>query len=173
MPEHAPDAPLPHHIVVMGVSGSGKTTVGTELANLMGLVYLDGDDFHPQANIDKMASGIPLDDADRWPWLRRVGNWLAEQEHGAIVACSALKHSYREILLSECPGTVFVHCTGSRELLEQRMLERTKHFMPAHLLDSQLATLEPLRGDEPGASFDVAAPPTLVAEAMKDWITAR
>ena len=80
MPEHAPDAPLPHHIVVMGVSGSGKTTVGTELANLMGLVYLDGDDFHPQANINKMASGIPLDDADRWPWLRRVGNWLAE--HG-------------------------------------------------------------------------------------------
>ncbi|HIW95897.1 MAG TPA: gluconokinase [Candidatus Corynebacterium gallistercoris] len=157
----------------MGVSGSGKSTVGAALATLLDLEFVDGDDFHPQANIEKMSQGIPLTDEDRWPWLAEVGAWLANQPRGGVVACSALKKTYRDALLAACPRTAFVHCTGSKELLTERMGQRTKHFMPVHLLDSQLATLEALSPDEPGQDFDITPPVEEVAAEMHRWLLAR
>lgn len=146
-------------MVVMGVSGCGKSSVGFELAKRLGARFIDGDDLHPAENKAKMAAGIPLNDDDRWPWLDLVGQALAEDLlGGTIVACSALKRGYRERILAAAPGTVFVHLTGSRDLLWQRMSSRPNHFMPVSLLDSQLATLEQLDPDEPGASFDIAQP---------------
>jgi carbohydrate kinase (thermoresistant glucokinase family) len=138
-------------LVVMGVSGSGKTTVGIALAAELGVPFIDADDLHPAANVDKMAHGIPLIDDDRWPWLRLVGEALAGAEStGLVVACSALKRVYREAILAASPGSRFVSLDASRQLLESRVANRPGHFMPASLLDSQLATLEPLALDEPG-----------------------
>ncbi len=142
-------------IVMMGVSGSGKTTVGEALAEASGRVFIDGDDLHPAANKEKMAAGVPLTDADREPWLRRVGERLAVGD-GVIVACSALKRAYRDLLREYAPDAYFALLTGSREVLEQRLAGRHHEYMPASLLDSQLATLEPLGPDEQGAVFDVA-----------------
>lgn len=144
----------PSRIVVMGVSGCGKTSIGTLLAKELSLEFKDADDLHPQANKDKMAAGIPLTDDDRWPWLDLVGLTLS-MPGGAVVACSALKRSYRDRILDAAPGVVFVHLTGDRELLLERMSNRKNHFMPTSLLDSQLATLEPLQDDEVGLSVNV------------------
>ncbi len=168
--ENAAEATKPYYVVVMGVSGSGKSTVGAALSELMELTFVDGDDFHPQSNIDKMSQGIALTDEDRWPWLAEVGAWLGAQPEGGIVACSALKKSYRDAIRNACPEAVFVHCTGSKELLTERMTQRTKHFMPVHLLDSQLATLEALEPEEPGADFDISDAPGVVAARMRAWI---
>jgi gluconokinase len=136
-------------LVVMGVSGSGKSTVAELVADELGWDFAEGDAMHPPANVAKMHAGIPLDDEDRWPWLEVVASWirehLAEGRHG-IVTCSALKRSYRDVL--RAPGVVFVHIAGSGALLEDRMTARTGHFMPASLLQSQLATLEPPQPDE-------------------------
>ncbi|MEN9660864.1 MAG: hypothetical protein RLZZ443_793 [Actinomycetota bacterium] len=151
-------------IVVMGVSGCGKSTVGQQLAAALDARFVDGDDLHPPANKSKMAAGIPLNDSDRWPWLDLVGAELAKGE--TIVACSALKVAYRDRISAAAQGTFFVHLAGSRELLEQRMRSRTNHFMPASLLDSQLATLEQLGADENGAVFDIATPPTQLVEQI-------
>ena len=146
-------------IVVMGVSGCGKSSVGIALAEALGARFIDGDDLHPAANKAKMSAGIPLDDDDRWPWLDLVSKALAESgSTGTVIACSALKRSYRERILAGAPNTFFVHLDGSREILEHRLGSRTGHFMPATLLDSQLATLEPLAGDEPGAVIDIDQP---------------
>ena len=149
-------------IVVMGVSGCGKSSVGIALAEALGARFIDGDDLHPEANKAKMSAGIPLDDDDRWPWLDLVSKVLAESapagSTGTVVACSALKRSYRERILAGAPNTFFIHLDGSREILEQRLGNRTGHFMPATLLDSQLATLEPLGSDEPGAVIDIDQP---------------
>ncbi|MBS5998580.1 gluconokinase, GntK/IdnK-type, partial [Corynebacterium sp.] len=112
------------HIVVMGVSGSGKTTVGEALSPLVGLEYRDGDDMHPQANIDKMAAGIPLNDADREPWLKQIGQWLADRPEGAMVGCSALKRTYRDLIREYCPAVVFVHVHGDFDVLHERMQHR-------------------------------------------------
>lgn len=112
------------HIVVMGVSGSGKTTVGEALSPLVGLEYRDGDDMHPQANIDKMAAGTPLNDADREPWLKQIGQWLADRPEGAMVGCSALKRKYRDLIREYCPGVVFVHVHGDFDVLHERMQHR-------------------------------------------------
>jgi carbohydrate kinase (thermoresistant glucokinase family) len=150
-------------IVVMGVSGCGKSSVGIALAEALGARFIDGDDLHPEANKAKMSAGIPLDDSDRWPWLDLVSKALAEEVvetsggsfSGTVVACSALKRAYRERILAGAPNTFFVHLDGSREILEQRLGARSGHFMPASLLDSQLATLEPLGSDEPGALIDI------------------
>jgi carbohydrate kinase (thermoresistant glucokinase family) len=144
-------------IVVMGVSGCGKSSVGIALADALGARFIDGDDLHPAANKAKMSAGIPLDDDDRWPWLDLVSKALAE-DASTVVACSALKRSYRERILAGAPNTFFIHLDGSREILEQRLGNRTGHFMPATLLDSQLATLEPLAEDEPGAVIDIDQP---------------
>jgi gluconokinase len=141
----------------MGVAGSGKTVVGEKLAAVLGYQFLDADDFHPKANVDKMASGHPLDDDDRWPWLDAVGAAVAGQEH-VVIACSALKWVYRERLRASAPDLVFVHLDGSPALLEKRIGDRKEHFMPKALLDSQLATLQPLRAEERGFIVDVAPP---------------
>jgi carbohydrate kinase (thermoresistant glucokinase family) len=143
-------------MVVMGVSGCGKSSVGEEIARLASAQFVDGDDLHPEANKVKMGAGIPLDDNDRWPWLGQVGEVLARPE-GAIVACSALKRIYRDRIRAVAPDTVFVHLDGSRELLWERMTARENHFMPASLLDSQLAILEPLGSDENGVTLPITA----------------
>ena len=143
-------------MVVMGVSGCGKSSVGEEIARLTSAQFVDGDDLHPEANKAKMGAGIPLDDNDRWPWLDRVGEVLAGPK-GAIVACSALKRVYRDRIRAAAPGTVFVHLDGSRELLLERISARVNHFMPASLLDSQLAILEPLGSDENGVTLPITA----------------
>jgi len=148
-------------IVVMGVSGCGKSTVGRDIALALGRAFIDADDLHPIANKAKMAAGNPLGDDDRWPWLDIVGDALAlRDENGVppVVACSALKRVYRDRLRAQAPGTVFVLLDGSRELLQSRIGPRAHEFMPATLLDSQLATLEVLESDE-GVVVDIAPPP--------------
>ncbi|MEE1929225.1 gluconokinase [Streptomyces sp. TRM 70351] len=144
-------------VVVMGVSGSGKTTVGTLLAERLAVPYADADEFHPPENVAKMAAGTPLDDADREPWLDAIGAWLAGRaEHaGGVVTCSALKRGYRDRLRAAAPGAFFVHLDGSPELIADRLSGRRGHFMPSSLLRSQFDTLEPLAGDEPGAAVSI------------------
>lgn len=139
----------------MGVSGSGKTTVGMALAAALGMRFVDADDLHPAANVEKMTAGIPLTDTDRWPWLDAVGAELARGD--VVVACSALRRSYRDRLRSAAPELALVFLHGERELLAERM-QRPGHFMPVTLLDSQLETLEPPTFDERPLAFDVAEP---------------
>ena len=120
------------HVVVMGVAGCGKSTVAEAIHERLGYVYAEGDDFHPQANIDKMSAGIPLTDEDRWPWLKVINTWMVAREaldENTVVSSSALKRSYREVLAQNVP-TFFVHLTGSQELIQQRLNERKGHFMP-------------------------------------------
>ncbi|MFE6055811.1 gluconokinase [Kitasatospora sp. NPDC056446] len=160
-----PQAPLT--IVVMGVSGVGKTTLARLLADRLDLPFAEADDFHPAANIAKMSAGIPLDDEDRAPWLRSLGAWLrdrAEDGTGGVVTCSALKHRYRDTLRAACPGAFFLHLSGGHELVEDRLSHRTGHFMPSSLLDSQYAALEPLGADERGAVLDVGPSPEELVE---------
>lgn len=150
----------PHVVVVMGVAGTGKTTIGPLLAARLGVPYAEGDDFHPRANIAKMTAGIPLGDEDRWPWLDAIGAWAHGRAGlGGVVSSSALKRSYRDRLRAAAPGVVFVHLTGDRKLIEDRMGHRRGHFMPTALLDSQFATLEPLQRDERGVAVDVSGSP--------------
>lgn len=141
-------------IVVMGVSGSGKSTVGKELARRLRVAVIDADTLHPQTNIAKMSAGEPLDDSDRYPWLERVGKWLAEHHAGGVVSCSALKRKYRDQLRAHCPQVRFLHLHGSPELIGARLAARSDHFMPAALLRSQFDTLEPLEADERGVVVD-------------------
>lgn len=154
-------------IVVMGVSGSGKTTVGTRLADALGVAYTEGDDFHPPANIAKMAAGTPLDDADRAPWLDALAAALAERsDRGAVVTCSALKRVYRDRLRATVPEAFFLHLDVPREELERRITNRRGHFLPPSLLDSQLATLEPLDPDEKGVTVDATRTPQELVRAV-------
>lgn len=158
----------PHVVVVMGVAGTGKTTIGPLLAARLGVPYAEGDDFHPRANIDRMTAGIPLRDEDRWPWLDAIGAWAHGRAGlGGVVSSSALKRSYRDRLRAAAPGVVFVHLTGDRKLIEDRMAQRQGHFMPTALLDSQFATLEPLQRDERGVDVDVSgSPEEITARAL-------
>jgi gluconokinase len=143
-------------IVVMGVSGSGKSTVGAALAQRLRVPFADADDFHPPANIAKMTAGIPLDDTDRRPWLEALGAWLAQRcSGGGVMSCSALKRSYRDQLRLHCPDIEFLHLSGTLEVIARRQASRPGHFMPASLLASQFQTLEPLGPDEPGLVIDV------------------
>ncbi|MBC7275677.1 gluconokinase [Nocardioides sp.] len=140
----------------MGVSGCGKSTVGAAIAQRLQVAFADADDFHPPANIAKMASGRPLDDDDRRPWLETLGDWLAEHEPtGAVLSCSALKRSYRDLLHSRADGLRLLHLSGTPEVVEARLAARADHFMPASLLRSQFTTLEPLAPDEPGTTIDI------------------
>jgi carbohydrate kinase (thermoresistant glucokinase family) len=159
---------VPRLLVVMGVSGSGKSTVGADLAGALGRPFVDADSLHPAVNVAKMAQGTPLTDADRWPWLAAVGRVLAEAgPAGVVVACSALRRSYRDAIRNEAPEAVFVELDGEPALLADRIGHREGHFMPATLLDSQLATLEPLSGDEAGVRISIAGTPDqIVAAAM-------
>ncbi|MHA3021915.1 gluconokinase [Mycobacterium sp. BMJ-28] len=143
-------------IVVMGVSGSGKSTVGAALAQRLRVPFADADDFHPPANIEKMKAGHPLDDADRGPWLDAIGRWLGEHcAAGGVMSCSALKRRYRDQLRGHCAGTEFLHLSGTPEVIGARQASRPGHFMPASLLASQFDTLEPLAADEGGVVIDV------------------
>jgi gluconokinase len=142
-------------IVVMGVSGSGKSTVGAALAQRLRMPFADGDDLHPPANIAKMSAGQPLDDEDRYPWLEAIGQWLADHHDGGVMSCSALKRKYRDQMRRHCPDVVFLHLSGSPEVIAKRQASRPGHFMPASLLQSQFATLEPLDPDERGIAIDV------------------
>ncbi|HZG04670.1 MAG TPA: gluconokinase [Streptomyces sp.] len=155
----------PHVVAVMGVAGTGKTTIGPLIAARLGVPYAEGDDFHPAANIAKMTAGTPLTDEDRLPWLDGIGAWARGREGlGGVVSCSALKRSYRDRLRAAAPHLVFVHLTGDRRLIEDRMSRRTGHFMPTALLDSQFATLEPLEPDEAGVAVDVSGSPEEITE---------
>jgi beta-N-acetylhexosaminidase len=152
----------------MGVSGCGKTTIGDLIARELGVPFLDGDSLHPVGNVAKMAAGTPLTDEDRWPWLATVaGSLTTAADGGLVVACSALKRRYRDAIRALAPGTVFLHLHGDKEVLGSRLDGRSGHFMPAALLDSQLATLEPLDADEAGTVADIAAPVRqVVTEAL-------
>lgn len=154
-------------IVVMGVQGSGKSTVAELLAERLGARAVDGDRLHSAANVAKMAAGVPLGDEDREPWLRTIGRLLdADRDTGIVVVCSALRRSYRDLLRSEAPGTVFVHLFGSFELISSRVNSRTHEYMPPALLKSQFDTLEPLQDDEAGIALDVSASPAQLADAV-------
>lgn len=154
----------------MGVSGSGKSTVGALLAEDLGGEYLDGDVLHPQANIDKMAAGIPLTDEDREPWLRIIGERMAEADGVLVIGCSALRRKYRDLIRHAAPDTRFVHLAGSHDLLAERMTTRPGHFMPPALLESQIATLEPLEPDEAGKEFDISESPEKIAHDAAEWL---
>ena len=156
--------------VVMGVSGCGKTTIGQALAARLHAVFIDGDDLHPASNVAKMAAGTPLTDADRAPWLARVGETLRDTPGTVLIGCSALKRAYRDIIRDGAGEPVrFLHLTGTRPVLEARMQARTRHFMPTSLLDSQIATLEPPGADEDHVSVDIDQP----VEAIVDALAAR
>jgi gluconokinase len=147
---------MPPLVVVMGVSGSGKSTVGAALAQRLRVPFADADDFHPPANIAKMTAGQALDDLDRHPWLETIGEWLAEhEENGGVMSCSALKRKYRDQLRHHEPRAQFLLLHGTLEVITRRQASRPGHFMPASLLHSQFATLEPLAPDENGLVVDV------------------
>ena len=159
----------------MGVSGVGKTTVAIALAAALGWPYAEGDDFHPEANVAKMAAGVPLTDDDRWPWLRSIGAWMSAEiaaGRSAVVTCSALRRSYRDLLRDGRPEVVFCHLTADPDLTGARVSHRTDHYMPASLLPSQLAALEPLQPDEPGcevpADGDVSRVVAQALDALRD-----
>lgn len=150
------------HVVVMGVSGCGKTTVAHGISAATGLLFAEADDFHSRANVEKMRAGIPLDDEDRWPWLRDLAAWMAERAaegRSTVIACSALRRVYRDLLAEGPPSLDFVHLDGPADVIRARLASREGHYMPASLLDSQLATLEPLQADERGVVLDVSLPP--------------
>jgi gluconokinase len=170
--DSSPSIPATTSIVVMGVSGSGKTSVSVELTRQLGWEYIEGDDLHPEANVAKMAGGVPLDDEDRRPWLQRIADMIGEHEAAGtslIVTCSALKRSYRDLLREGHPSVWFAHVEASPEVLAERLAHRRGHYMPPSLLDSQLATLEPLGDDEPGEVIAGDGPlAQTVAEVLTD-----
>ena len=153
----------------MGVTGCGKTTVGAALAEALGIEFIDSDDLHPESNKKKMSSGTPLTDSDREPWLQEVSKTLQSHE-SIVVACSALKKSYRSTILAGAPTTKFVHLSGSKELIFARLSERSHHFMPIGLLDSQFQTLEPLDPEESGKVFDISKPIDEIVREVLLWI---
>ena len=159
------------HVVVMGVSATGKTTVAAGLADELDCEFIEGDELHPRQNIENMERGVPLTDEDRWPWLQAIAEMVAVKDHdgvSTVVTCSALKRSYRNVLTDAAP-MFFVHLHAPFEVLLERMQSRTKHFMPSSLLQSQFDTLEQLDDDEAGALVDVSAP---VEEAVEEAVNA-
>lgn len=141
----------PTHLVVMGVSGTGKSTMAAALSQQLGWACAEADEFHPQANINKMSQGIPLQDADRWPWLQEIQDWMSAQAaagKSTVLTCSALKQTYRHLLSAAQGRVLFMHLDGDAHLIGERMQGREGHFMPPTLLPSQLATLEPLSVEE-------------------------
>lgn len=164
-----PQAQRSQRWVVMGVSGCGKSEIGSRLARRLGVPFVEGDADHPQANIDKMAAGIALDDADRRDWLLILQQRIraaAEQGRGLVLSCSALKRRYRDLLRAGDPDLVFIHLHGPRELIAARMQARPSHFMPVALLDSQLRDLEPLQPDERGMQLDISLTPDALVDRI-------
>jgi carbohydrate kinase (thermoresistant glucokinase family) len=165
----APSPAAPLHLVVMGVSGCGKTSVGRQVAQALGIEFIEGDELHPPRNVALMAAGTPLTDDDRADWLATIAHRLGQAHaggRGLVVSCSALKRRYRDVLRASCPDLRFVHLHGSAALLHQRMSARTGHYMPPSLLDSQLATLEPPAADEGAISVDISPSPDQVAATV-------
>ncbi|WP_336920810.1 gluconokinase [Aquipuribacter sp. SD81] len=159
-----------HHLVVMGVSGTGKSTIAAELERLLGWTFLEGDSLHPRRNVEKMSAGTPLTDQDRAPWLQAIADWTAVEHvegRSSVVTCSALRRVYRNVLREDVPGTWFVHLVGDPDLIMERM-ETRKHFMPPSMLRSQLDTLEPLGDGEDGATFDISDTPEAIAAQVLD-----
>jgi gluconokinase len=156
-------------LVVMGVSGSGKSTIAAMLAHRLHWIYEDGDWFHPKSNIEKMHHGEPLDDADRWPWLHAIADWIdatrKSGQHG-VVACSALKRAYRDILVDGRNDVRLVFLQGDRDLIARRIAARADHFMPPQLLDSQFKALEPPRADERPIVVSIAPHPREIVETI-------
>ncbi|OWK30426.1 gluconokinase [Sphingomonas dokdonensis] len=161
-------------IVIMGVSGSGKSTLGTALARALDCRFLEGDAFHSAAAVEKMQAGQPLDDDDRWPWLDRLGDALAEtveRDDAAVAACSALRRRYRERLAERTAGKIrFILLDGDPVLLKGRLRDRRDHFMPPRLLASQIATLEPPGADEQAITLPAGEPITALCAAAMDWL---
>jgi len=160
-------------VVVMGVCGCGKTSVGRALASLLGWPFLEGDEFHPPENIAKMAAGIPLRDEDRLPWLDTIAERIAEERakgQPVVVSCSALKRRYRDRLRAGAPRVLFLHLAGDRDLILGRMSQRTGHYMPTSLLDSQFADLEPLQADELAVICDIGPEPEEIAARMAETL---
>ena len=165
------DAKQPLAIVLMGVSGCGKSTVGAELSRLLGWPFRDADSFHPPANIEKMSQAIPLTDDDRWRWLDAIGAWLDERiakGQRGIVSCSALKRSYRARIRARREGVRLVYLLGSEDMIAARLAARTDHFMPPGLLASQFATLEEPGPEERALVVGIAMPPRYMASAIID-----
>ncbi|TDC86208.1 gluconokinase [Micromonospora sp. KC606] len=155
------DPALTRHVVVMGVSGAGKTTLARLLADATGLVFGEADEFHTAANVARMRSGVPLDDAARWPWLRDLAGWMTARHRegvSTVLACSALKRYYRDVLRKGPPTVDFVHLDGPADVIRERMSLRAGHYMPASLLDSQTDALETLGPDERGVVLDLRLP---------------
>jgi gluconokinase len=156
-------------LVVMGVSGSGKSTVGAALAQRLRVPFADADDFHPPANIAKMTAGKALDDHDRHPWLEAIGEWLADHSEGGVMSCSALKRKYRDQLRHHAQDTLFLLLHGTPDVIRKRQASRPGHFMPASLLSSQFATLEMLAPDEAGIVIDVDQSVDAIVEEYVRW----
>ena len=160
---------LPSVVVVMGVSGSGKSTIAAMLAHRLHWIYEDGDWFHPRSNIEKMHTGIPLTDEDRWPWLNAIAAWIdASRKAGShgVIACSALKRAYRDILIGDRPDVRLVYLKGDRDLIARRLATRDGHFMPPSLLESQFATLEEPQPDEHAIVVSIEPHPRKIVEAI-------
>lgn len=163
------------HVVVMGVSGSGKTTVAQGVVACTGWVFAEADEFHPRANIDKMSQGIPLTDEDRWPWLHDLAGWMAAHAakgEDTVITCSALKRSYRDVLRADVAAlggghrVVFAHLDGAAEVIASRLEGRKGHFMPPSLLQSQIDTLEALDADEDAVVLDLTADPDVLIDRV-------
>jgi gluconokinase len=160
-------------LVLMGVSGCGKSTVAALLAGELDWPFEEGDSLHPQANIDKMAAGHALDDEDRWPWLEKVAEWVEEcldEGRSGIITCSSLKRSYRDIINRRGHGVEFVYLAGSKELISERLAARHGHFMPSSLLDSQFATLEEPTADEPSIRVEVGPAAHVIADQIREML---
>lgn len=158
-------------LVIMGVSGCGKSSVGVGLATELGLIYRDGDDLHPLENVAKMRAGVALNDADRWPWLDRVG-WILKTQAPVIVGCSALKRAYRDRIRAAAGGSVcFVHLAGSKDVIAGRMAQRQGHYMPLSLLDSQFAALEPPGAEEKAITVSIDQPLNAMVAAIMRHLT--
>jgi gluconokinase len=163
----------PRVVVLMGVSGCGKSTVGHELARLAGWPFRDADSFHPPANIEKMSRAVPLTDEDRWPWLDAVADWIRERLAAGspgIVSCSALKRAYRTRIGARRPGVRLVYLLGSEDMIASRLAARTGHFMPAALLSSQFAALEEPGPEEHALVVGIAMPPRYIAKSIAEQL---
>jgi len=161
------------HVIVMGVSGSGKSTIAEGIAERTGWTFAEADEFHPQANIAKMEAGTPLTDEDRWPWLEALGAWMREQSvSGAstVITCSALRRPYRDLLRTGLDSLDFIHLDGPADVIRERMGSRKGHFMPPELLQSQLDTLEALEPDESGVVLDIRGTPDKLIDEAVAWL---